>query len=89
MGKIPPLTLDNYDLVGEMDKEPQSAMPLLEGVGTVVACLVPRRRAPWMEFGVPYHHLLESPQALSQQHPRVPEVSVCLARLKNRVEPVR
>jgi len=88
MGKFPSLTLDNHDLVGEMDKKPQSAMRLLEGMGSVVACLGPRRRAPWMEFGVPYHHLLENPQALSQQHPRAPEARVCLAHLKNRVEPV-
>lgn len=42
-----------------------------------------------MDIGVPDHHVLENPQALSQQHPGAPEARVCLVHLKNRDEPVR
>lgn len=75
-----------------MDKKPNSSDANClrdENVGMVAAYSGPRRRAPWMDIGVPDHHVLENPQALSQQHPGAPEARVCLVHLKNRDEPVR
>lgn len=52
----------------------------------VVACLGSGKRAPWMHFG--FHtttYLLGDLQVLS---PLPPKVRLCLAFLKNTVEPV-